>query len=275
MSRGRIAGLALVGTAAGAFSGLFGVGGGAVIVPLLIGLLGYGERRATGTSLAAIVLIAMFAATASGGLYGNVDLQVGLILALPAVVGVVVGTAVQQRLPERSISVIFSVILVAVAVDMVAGSPSGSGGDHTTLDLVFAGAICFAGGVVGGLVGVGGGAIFVPAMTVFIGLGQVQAEATSLLMIAFVSVFGTWRHVRYGNVDLRDAAIVGLLSAPGVVAGVLLANSTPERTLRIGFGLLALFMAWRLIRRVIRDGLGDEAGGRKAMRPQTRDRRAP
>lgn len=111
----------MVGTAAGAFSGLFGVGGGSVIVPMLIGLFAYGERRATGTSLAAIILIAVFAAVAHGGIYGNLDLEAGLILSVPAVIGVVVGTSVQQRLPERTISVIFSILLVAVAVDMVFG----------------------------------------------------------------------------------------------------------------------------------------------------------
>lgn len=121
------------------------------------------------------------------------------------------------------------------------------------MDLIIAGVICLLGGMIGGLVGVGGGAIFVPAMTLFIGMGQVEAEATSLLMIAFVSVFGTWRHRRYGNVELRDAAVVGLLSAPGVMVGVMIANAVPERALRIGFGALALFIAWRLMRRVWRE----------------------
>lgn len=250
----RIAGLALVGVTAGAFSGLFGVGGGAVIVPMLIGLFSYGERRATGTSLAAIILIAVFAATAQGGLYGNLDLGIGLALAVPAVAGVLAGTAVQQRLPERSISVMFAILLIAVAADMMLGAGGGEGGGgRSVAGIVIAGVICLAGGVVGGLVGVGGGAIFVPAMTVFIGLGQVEAEATSLLMIAFVSIFGTWRHHRYGNVDLREAATVGLLSLPGVLLGVLVANAVSERALRIGFGLLALFMAWRLVRRVWRE----------------------
>src|ERR671919_1750421 len=88
--------LAVIGTAAGAFSGLFGVGGGTVIVPLLILWLGYGERLATGTSLAAIAVIALFA-VAGHGLYGNVDLLKGLLVGGPAVAGVVAGAAIQQR----------------------------------------------------------------------------------------------------------------------------------------------------------------------------------
>lgn len=110
--------LAAVGTAAGAFSGLFGVGGGTVIVPLLILWLGYAERMATGTSLAAIVLIAVLAAALQGA-YGNVDLADGLLLSIPAVAGIVAGTALQQRLPERAVSLVFSAILVSVALELI------------------------------------------------------------------------------------------------------------------------------------------------------------
>jgi uncharacterized membrane protein YfcA len=110
--------LAATGTAAGAFSGLFGVGGGTIIVPLLILWFGYGERLATGTSLAAIVLIALLAAAAQG-LYGNVEVVKGLLLSIPAVAGVVAGTALQQRLPQRAISLLFALLLVVVAVELV------------------------------------------------------------------------------------------------------------------------------------------------------------
>lgn len=121
MDARRIWGLALVGTIAGAFSGLFGVGGGTVIVPLLIAFYAYGDRLATGTSLAAIIVIAILAAAMHGGLYGNVDVGTGLILVGPAIVGVVAGTAIQQRLPEKAVSLIFAVILIGVAIDMVVG----------------------------------------------------------------------------------------------------------------------------------------------------------
>ncbi|HKG35608.1 MAG TPA: sulfite exporter TauE/SafE family protein [Solirubrobacterales bacterium] len=110
--------LALIGTAAGAFSGLFGVGGGTVIVPLLILWFGYGERLATGTSLMAIIVIAVLA-VAGHGFYGNVEIEEGLLLSIPAVLGVVLGTAAQQRLPERLISGVFALLLVAVAVELV------------------------------------------------------------------------------------------------------------------------------------------------------------
>ena len=116
--RGRWLKLGLIGTAAGVFSGLFGVGGGTVIVPLLILWLGYGEREATGTSLAAIAVIAAFAAGTSS-VYGNVDAAAGLAVGLPAVVGVLIGTSLQQRVAGRVISFLFALLLVAVAIDLL------------------------------------------------------------------------------------------------------------------------------------------------------------
>jgi uncharacterized membrane protein YfcA len=110
--------LAVVGTAAGVFSGLFGVGGGTVIVPGLVLWLGYEQREATGTSLAAIVIIASTAA-ALQGLYGNVDVGKAALIGLPAVGGVLAGTWLQQRVPRDVISIGFAVLLTAVAVDLI------------------------------------------------------------------------------------------------------------------------------------------------------------
>jgi uncharacterized membrane protein YfcA len=109
--------LGAIGTAAGAFSGLFGVGGGTIMVPLLILWLGYGDREATGTSLAAIVLIALLAAIGQG-LYGNVDLAEAALVGVPALVGVVLGAALQQRLPERAVSALFALLLVVIAIEL-------------------------------------------------------------------------------------------------------------------------------------------------------------
>jgi uncharacterized membrane protein YfcA len=111
--------LAAIGTAAGAFSGLFGVGGGTIVVPLLIFWFGYGERLATGTSLAAIVLIGLLGALAQGGIYGNVHVGTALLLAIPAVLGIVIGTAVQQRISQRAVSLLFAALLVAIAIELI------------------------------------------------------------------------------------------------------------------------------------------------------------
>lgn len=110
--------LAAIGTAAGAFSGLFGVGGGTIIVPLLIVWLAYGEREATGTSMAAIVIIAGLA-TALQAAYGNVDVGNAALVGIPAIAGAIAGTALQQRLPERVISSLFAALLVVIAVELI------------------------------------------------------------------------------------------------------------------------------------------------------------
>ena len=115
---GRSLKLAAIGTAAGLFSGLFGVGGGSVIVPLLVLWLGYEERHATATSLAAIIFIAAFAAAVQGA-YGNVDVRDAALVGVPAVVGVLAGTWLQQRMQARSISLLFAAVLVASAVELV------------------------------------------------------------------------------------------------------------------------------------------------------------
>jgi uncharacterized membrane protein YfcA len=111
--------LAAIGTLAGIFSGLFGVGGGTIIVPLLIFWFAYGERLATGTSLAAIILIGLLGALAQGGIYGNVHVGTALALSIPAVVGVVLGTAIQQRIPQRAVSYLFAALLIAIAVELI------------------------------------------------------------------------------------------------------------------------------------------------------------
>jgi uncharacterized protein len=118
MPAARTAKLLAVGTGAGVFSGLFGVGGGTVIVPLLVLWLGYTEREATGTSLTAIVLIAAVAAVVQGA-YGNVDVAKAAIVGVPAVGGVLAGTWAQQRITSEWINFIFAALLVVVAVELV------------------------------------------------------------------------------------------------------------------------------------------------------------
>ena len=108
----------MIGTLAGLFSGLFGVGGGSVMVPLLVLWLGYAERAATATSLAAIVFIAAFAAAVQG-LYGNVNVLDAALIGIPAIGGVLIGTWLQQRLQGSAIALMFAAVLVASAVELV------------------------------------------------------------------------------------------------------------------------------------------------------------
>ena len=109
--------------------------------------------------------------------------------------------------------------------------------------------VAVAGGLAGGLVGVGGGILFVPALTIFLGLTQVEGEATSLLMIVIVALVGAVRQNGYGNVNLRDAIVIGALSPVGIVVGVVVANHVSDRALRLAFAALAVFLALQLLRR--------------------------
>jgi uncharacterized membrane protein YfcA len=120
VQRDRFLKLAAIATAAGGFSAMFGVGGGVVVVPLLIFLFAYGEREAAGTSLAAIAVIGVLGAVGQG-IYGNVNLLQGTLVGLPAVGGVLAGTALQQRVRERTISLLFALLLIAVAVQLLVG----------------------------------------------------------------------------------------------------------------------------------------------------------
>ena len=113
-------------------------------------------------------------------------------------------------------------------------------------------AIGFAAGVTSGLLGVGGGVLFVPALVFFLGLSQLSAEATSLLAIVPVAILGAWRQHGYGNVRIREAVWVGVLSPPGVLIGTTLANHLSERALQLSFAGLQLFFALGLARRALR-----------------------
>jgi uncharacterized membrane protein YfcA len=116
------------------------------------------------------------------------------------------------------------------------------------MDVLAAVGIGFAAGVVAGMLGIGGGVLFVPALTLALGLGQVEAEATSLLAIVPVAAVGVWRQRGYGNVRTRDAVLLGLLAVGGAAVGVVIANAVPESTLKAGFAALLLLTAAQLVR---------------------------
>ncbi len=119
------------------------------------------------------------------------------------------------------------------------------------MEYVGAAVLGFAGGAVGGLLGVGGGILFVPALVIFFDEPQIRAEATSLLAIIPVALVGAWRQNRYGNVRVRDGLVLAALSPVGVVIGVLVSNAVSERALEIGFAALMLFVAAQFFRRAL------------------------
>jgi uncharacterized protein len=117
--------------------------------------------------------------------------------------------------------------------------------------------IGFAAGMLGGMVGVGGGVLFVPGLVLILDEGQLQAEATSLLAIILVALVGAWRQHGYGNVRLGDALLIGVLSLLGVGVGAGLANAVSERALELSFAAVQLYFAWSLAQRAFRPAEAD------------------
>lgn len=106
-------------------------------------------------------------------------------------------------------------------------------------------------GVIAGMLGVGGGVLFVPALTIFLDLNHVDAEATSLLAIVPVALVGAYKQRSHGHVDVRDAVTIGGLAVVGATVGVVLANVLPERAVQIGFAFLLLYVAYHLAKRAL------------------------
>jgi hypothetical protein len=119
------------------------------------------------------------------------------------------------------------------------------------MEIAAAIALGFAGGVVGGLLGVGGGILFVPALVIFLDETQIVAVATSLVAIVPVALVGAWRQYRFGNVRLSDGVWVGTLAAVGAAVGVVVSNAVSERALQLAFAALLLFVAAQMLRRVL------------------------
>jgi uncharacterized membrane protein YfcA len=117
-------------------------------------------------------------------------------------------------------------------------------------DVVGTVALGVAGGMLAGLVGVGGGVLFVPALALFLGLSQIDSEATSLVAVVLVGLVGAWRQAGYGNLRLRDGVALAVLSPLGVVAGVVAAHAVGERALQLSFAGVQVVMAAQLLRRL-------------------------
>ena len=252
-----LARLLAIGLIAGFFSALFGVGGGIVMVPLLIGWLAFDAKIATATSLAAIIITASVGVVAHGSL-GNVPWGYALLIAVPALGGLMAGLAVKDRISSRALTLAFCALLAAVSIWLVV-EPATASGHQPSLTFARSAAVVLVGalaGVLAALFGVGGGILFVPALTLIVGLPQLDAEGASLLAIIPVSVLGSWRQSRAGLIRWRDAITMGAASAATAVAGAFVADVTPPRALQLMFAALVLFTAVQLARRTLAQPVG-------------------
>jgi len=241
-----------VGLAAGLLSGLFGVGGGTVIVPLLVLLLHFDQRLAAGTSLAAIVPTATVGVI-SYAVNGSVAWIPALILAAAAVVGAQVGARLLARLPQNVLRWGFVGFLVVVIVSLFLVVPSRDA-ELTLTWLTGTGLVVlgFITGILAGLLGVGGGVVVVPALMLLFGTSDLIAKGTSLLMMIPTALSGTIANVRRGNVDLLAAALVGVTACTTTALGAWIATLLDPFTANVLFAVFLTFIAVQMALRALR-----------------------
>ncbi|SDQ25360.1 sulfite exporter TauE/SafE family protein [Microbacterium sp. cf332] len=254
-----------VGLGAGLLSGLFGVGGGTVIVPLLVLLLGFDQRLAAGTSLAAIVPTASVGVV-SYALTGSVAWIPAIILAAGAVIGAQIGSWLLAKISQNALRWGFIAFLVAVIVMLFIVVPS----RDAVLELTWPVGIGLAGlglftGVMAGLLGVGGGVIVVPALMFLFGTSDLVAKGTSLLMMIPTAISGTIGNTRRRNVDLLAALVVGLAACTTTAVGAWIATLLNPLTSNILFAAFLTFIASQMAVRAVRAHRAKRAEKRAAL----------
>ena len=248
--------IVLVGIAAGFLSGMFGVGGGILIVPGLVLVAKMDQRIAHGTSLAAVLPISA-ASLLSYWSHDHVDWRVSSCLAIGALMGAVLGTKLLNVLPHRTLAVAFAGILLVTAVRLFLPLDSGVRGVLNLGTIVALIAIGVATGILAGLLGVGGGVVMVPAMMMLLHLPAAVAKGTSVAVIIPTSLMGTYRNRTKKNVDLRAAAIVGLGGIPSAIVGGWISARMSDSVSNVLFASLLLVVATRLVLQIRSD---DKAG---------------
>lgn len=217
-------GLAATGLGGGFFSGLTGVGGGAIMVPLMTGVLRMRQHTAHGTSLVVII----FAAAASALVYQVRDgVNWGLVgVLLPAsLVGAYVGARLVQFLPAMRLRQLFGAFVFVVGLRLlVVQSVDAIFDVHGAAEALLGGGIGLLGGVLSGALGVGGGAIFVPALVLLLGVDQHEAQGVSLCVIVGAAITGALTHARHGSMDTAAAKWIAPLAVPAGIGGALVAS---------------------------------------------------
>ena len=245
-TRGVLFGSVVVGVLAGVLSGLFGVGGGVIIVPGLVFLVGLNQRLAHGTSLAAIAPIAA-AALIGYWLDDLVFWEAAALLIVGSVMGAYVGTHWLHRLPIRQLQVGFAVLLVVAAARLFVSLPPGAERElvlSTAVALVVVGLLA---GALAGLMGVGGGILMVPAMIILFGIPDAVAKGTSLAVILPTAIVGTFRNVANRNADLKLATIVGIAGVLSAFVASRIAIDLDPRLSQALFGGLLVLVAARTL----------------------------
>ncbi len=254
MNERALKGLGL-GVATGLLSGLLGVGGGFIMVPGMVYVLGLRQHQAHGTSLLVIIPVALVGSLILGSSH-DVDVAVALALAAGAVAGAVFGARLTRRLSQVQlrgafglVALGFGLVMIGDAIAHAAHWTAAGGGLHPTgVSLAFlAILIGLVAGIASGLLGIGGGVIMVPAMVFLLGLSQHLAQGTSLAVIIPTAAAGAVTHFRIGNVRLNTALWLSIGGMAGAVAGALAAVASSDELLRVFFGGFLSFTGLRML----------------------------
>lgn len=252
-TRKRTIGILLgIGLTAGVLGGLLGIGGGVFIVPALVFFLAFSQHRAQGTSLA-IVLALSLSSVITYSYHHSVNLLIAGEIAAGGVVGAMIGGTIVAKIKNKQLRRLFSLFMVAAAVKMIYDGCMGHTGHAGTAALVgtgltLSGALLGLGtgllaGFLSSLLGVGGGIVMVPMITMFLGFSQQQAQGISLAAMMPIAFTGMLKHHKLGNVEFSVAAWVAPGAVVGAVIGSKLANIMDGNTLKLAFGIFLIVMA--------------------------------
>jgi len=245
-----VIGALLIGLAGGAASGLLGIGGGVVLVPLLTKFRGLTQKQAHGTSLAILVFTAIAGALTYRAAE-SIDLTLAGWLALGATVAAPLGARLAGRMSSAALRRAFGIVLALVGIRLfLTHLPSGAWlSQPGALGVALVVATGFVVGGLSGLLGVGGGTILVPILTLLFGIEQHQAQGVSLFMIIPTALAGAWTHWKLGHVETRLVPPIAAASVVAAVAAAAVAHFLPAQALRIAFGALLVWvgtrMAWK------------------------------
>ncbi|MBK5267394.1 MAG: sulfite exporter TauE/SafE family protein [Acidimicrobiia bacterium] len=239
--------LIALGVTTGLLAGLLGVGGGIIMVPVLVAF-GMTRHRATGTSLAAVLVIAAAGAIAFGAA-GDVDLPTAVALGVGGLAGSTIGAHWMNRLSGVTLARVFGVVLLVAGVRMAIGGSVTEGelGLSPVASIALELLIGALTGILAGLAGVGGGIVLIPAMVLLLGIDQHTAEGTSLIAILFTAAAGSRVNIANGHVDWRAVGILGIAGALVAPASAALAQTIPSDTLGRIFGVFVVINAVRTL----------------------------
>lgn len=237
-----------VGVIAGLLSGLLGVGGGFIMVPLFVLWMHVDQKKSHATSLAAIIPIASFSALGYA-IQDKVDWSAWILVLAGSVFGANYGVRLLHRIPVKELKLIFAGLLLLSAIRLLWSTQP-----HQMLDGMASHALLiaigFIAGIAAGLLGVGGGIIIVPALIIAAGLEAAVARGTSLAVIVGTAISGTVAHHRRGNIEWAIAIPTGLAGIPASMMGTYLGTSLPDRITMTLFSMVLLFTAYRMAKSV-------------------------